>query len=322
MMKVTIDNVLIEVEDGTTILHAARLIGGKVVPPAMCYYSKLQGTGGKCRTCLVKVSQSSTKDPRPMAKLVASCSTPVQDGMVVQNLTSPEVIEARKGVVEFLLINHPLACPVCDQAGECDLQDLSFGYGMEETNTEDERREFPVIDIGDKIQLHMNRCILCYRCVYVADQLTDKRLHGVLYRGDVSEISTFISNAVTNEFSGNMIDVCPVGALTDKTFRFKSRVWFLKPVNAHRECSRCSGKVAAWMFGNEIYRITGRKDQFGEVEEFICNECRFEKKDINDWVIEGPRHIKRQSVIASNHYEDMKKQSIIKPIEGTMEKPE
>jgi NADH-quinone oxidoreductase subunit G len=142
----------------------------------------------------------------------------------------------------------------------------------------------------------------------------------VLWRGDVSEIGTFIRNAVDNDFSGNMIDVCPVGALTDKTFRFKSRVWFLKPMNAHRECPKCSGKVTAWMFGNEIYRITGRKDRYGEVEEFICNECRFEKKDPADWVIEGPGHIKRQSVISANHYEKMKKGSVIDPIEGTTEK--
>ncbi len=322
MIKVTIDNIQIDVTEGTTILQAARLIGGKVVPPAMCYYSKLKGSGGKCRTCLVKVAQSSAKDPRPMPKLVASCSTPVQDGMVVQNLTSPEVIETRKAIVEFLLLNHPLDCPVCDQAGECDLQDLSFGYGMEETETEEERREYPMTDIGENIKLHMNRCILCYRCVYTADQLTGKRLHGVLYRGDVSEIGTFIQEAVTNDFSGNMIDVCPVGALTDKTFRFKSRVWFLKPMNAYRECPACSGNVTAWMFGNEIYRVTGRKNQFGELEEFICNECRFEKKEVADWVIEGPRHIKRQSVISANHYEHMKKQSIIHPIEGTMEDPE
>ena len=150
MFKVTIDNQQVDVEEGTTILQAARMIGGKVVPPAMCYYSKLRGSGGKCRTCLVKVAQSSAKDPRPMPKLVASCSTPVQDGMVVQNLTSPEVVEARKAIVEFLLLNHPLDCPVCDQAGECDLQDLSFRYGMEETESEEDRREFPVTDIGDK----------------------------------------------------------------------------------------------------------------------------------------------------------------------------
>lgn len=322
MMKVTIDGIAIEVEEGTTILQAARMIGGKVVPPAMCYYSKLPGSGGKCRTCLVKVAESSSKDPRPMPKLVASCSTPVQDGMVVQNTTSPEVMEARKAIVEFLLINHPLDCPVCDQAGECDLQDLSFDHGMEETRYEEERREFPVIDIGPFIKLHMNRCILCYRCVHTADQITDKRVHGVMYRGDAAEISTYIRNVIDNDFSGNVIDVCPVGALTDRTFRFKSRVWFLKPMDAHRECSKCSGKVTAWMYGNEIYRITGRKDRYNEVEEFICNECRFEKKELTDWVIEGPKKVKRQSVIASNHYEKIETPSVIEPIEGKMIDPE
>lgn len=322
MIKVTIDNITIEVEEGTTILDAARKIGGRIVPPAMCYYSKLKGTGGKCRTCLVKVAQSSAKDPRPMPKLVASCSTPVQDGMVVQNLTSPEVLEARKAIVEFLLVNHPLDCPVCDQAGECDLQDLSFSHGVEITRSEEDRREFPVIDIGNYIKLHMNRCILCYRCVFIADQMTDHRVHGVLYRGDAAEISTYIQNVVDNDFSGNMIDACPVGALTDKTFRFKSRVWFLKPMDAHRECTKCSGKVTAWMFGNEIYRITGRKDEYNELEEFICNECRFEKKQLTDWIIEGPRKIRRQSVISANHYEKMVRPSVIKPIEGKMEKPD
>ena len=321
-MKVTIDNILIEVDEGTTILAAARKIGGKIVPPAMCYYSKLQGTGGKCRTCLVKVAQSSAKDPRPMSKLVASCSTPVQDGMVVQNITSKEVLDARKAIVEFLLINHPLDCPICDQAGECDLQDLSFQHGVVETRSEEIRREFPEIDIGETIKLNMNRCILCYRCVFAADQIAGKRVHGVLYRGDTSEISTYIKNSIDSDFSGNIIDVCPVGALTDRTFRFKSRVWFLNPMNAHRNCTHCSGKVTAWMSGNDIFRITGRKDEFGELEEFICNECRFEKKELNDWVIEGPRKINRQSVISANHYEKLIEPSIIHPIEGTTEQPE
>ena len=316
MVKVTIDNITIEVEEGTTILQAARKIGGSAVPPAMCWYSKLEGSGGKCRTCLVKVEKSSDTDPRPMPKLVASCSTAVQDGMVVLNSTSPEVIETRRAIVEFLLINHPLDCPICDQAGECDLQDLSFEHGLENTRYEEARREFNTIDIGDKIKLQMTRCILCYRCVYTADQLTDKRVHGVLFRGDASEIGTYIKNSVENDFSGNVIDVCPVGALTDRTFRFKSRVWFLDPMDAHRSCTKCSGKVTAWMFGKEIYRITARKDKYGEVEEFICNECRFDKKDIADWIIEGPRKIDRHSVISQNHYEKMKKQSIIMPLEG------
>src|SRR5690606_41582532 len=117
-----------------------------------------------------------------------------------------------------------------DQAGEWKLEDLSYERGTEATRYEFNRRTFERIDIGDKIQLHMNRCILCYRCVYVANQLTDQRVHGIVGRGDMAEISTYVEQAIDNDFSGNMIDVCPVGALTDKTFRFKNRVWFTKPV--------------------------------------------------------------------------------------------
>jgi NADH-quinone oxidoreductase subunit G len=305
LLKVTIDNIEVEVEAGTTIMNAARKIGGSVVPPAMCYYSKLEGSGGYCRTCLVKVSQGSFKDNRPMPKLIASCRTPVQDGMVVQNRTSPEVMDNRRAITEFLLINHPLDCPVCDQAGECHLQDLSYEHGLEETRTEEDRRTFDPIDIGDLIKLHMNRCILCYRCVKVADQITDSRVHGVLGRGDHSEISTLIQKAVDNDFSGNMIDVCPVGALTDKTFRFKSRVWFTRPFDAHRECPKCCGKTVLWMKGEEILRVTGRKDKYGELEEFICNDCRFYHKETVDWTVEGPRKIERHSVISQNHYEKL-----------------
>jgi NADH-quinone oxidoreductase subunit G len=225
------------------------------------------------------------------------------DGMVVQNITSPEVLEARKGVVEFLLINHPLDCPICDQAGECDLQNLAYEHGAAKTRYEEERRTFEKIDIGEKIKLHMTRCILCYRCTYVADQLTDNRLHGVLGRGDKSEIGTYIQKAIDNDFSGNMIDVCPVGALTDNTFRFKSRVWFTKPLDAHRNCDKCCGKVVLFTKGNEVLRVSARKDQYGEVKEYICNECRYDHKHMSDWEIEGPRHIDRNSVISQNHYE-------------------
>ncbi len=304
MAKVKIDNFEIEVPDGTTILNAARMIGGDLVPPAMCYYTSLKGSGGKCRTCLVQVVKGSEKDPRPMPKLVASCQTPVQDGMEVANITSDSVLNARKGVVEFLLLNHPLDCPICDQAGECHLQDLSFEHGVGKTRYEFERRTFEKIDIGPFIQLHMTRCIMCFRCVMVADQITPERSHGILYRGDHAEISTMIEKSIDNDFSGNVIDVCPVGALTDRTFRFKSRVWFLNPMDAHRSCEKCSGKVTAWMYGDEIYRITGRKDKYGEVAEFICNTCRFEKKSPSDWTIEGPRDIEKQSVIGANHYEE------------------
>jgi len=307
--KVTIDNITIEVPAGTTILNAAREIGGDVAPPAMCYYSKLQNTGGKCRTCLVEVSKGSDKDPRPMPKLVASCRTTVMDGMEVKNITSKKVIEARAGVVEILLINHPLDCPICDQAGECDLQDLSFNHGKEGTRYDFKRRTFEKHTLGPFIQLHMTRCILCYRCVFAADQLTNSREHGVLDRGDHSQIATYIEKNLDSDFIGNVIDVCPVGALTDRTFRFKNRVWFTKPVDAHRDCAKCCGEVRLWMRGDEVFRVTARRDEWGEVANasngktgWICNECRFERKNTNDWVIEGVTKVNRQSVIAQNKY--------------------
>ncbi|TXK37499.1 2Fe-2S iron-sulfur cluster binding domain-containing protein [Pontibacter qinzhouensis] len=303
MAKITFDGIEVEVEDGTTILQAARKIGGNVVPPAMCFYTPLKGSGGKCRVCLVKVTQGSTKDPRPMPKLVASCITQVQDGMVVENTTNEDVLNARKSIVEMLLINHPLDCPICDQAGECSLQDLSYEHGVSSQRYEEERRTFNRVDLGPYIQLHMTRCILCYRCVYTADQVAEKRVHGVLGRGDAAEIGTYIENMVDHEMSGNVIDVCPVGALTDKTWRFKNRVWFTKPLDAHRDCPTCSGKVTLWNRGDQVLRVTARKDKYNEVEEFICNTCRFDKKEMSDWTIEGPRHIDRGSVISANHYE-------------------
>ena len=302
LFKVTIDNETIEVPAGTTILQAARMIGKEVAPPAMCYYGKLENTGGNCRTCLVEVSKGSEADPRPMPKLVPSCRTTVMDGMVVGNKTSERTVEARKGIVELLLINHPLDCPVCDQAGECKLQDLSYEHGAEATRYEFDRRTFPKEDLGPNIQLNMNRCILCYRCVKTADQITGCREHGVMNRGDHAEISTHISKSLDNEFIGNVIDVCPVGALTDKTFRFKNRVWFLKPVDAHRDCPTCSGKAQVWFRGNEVFRVTARKDEFNEVKDWICNTCRFDKKDLNDWTLEKPSEISKDSVVRQGHY--------------------
>lgn len=311
-IKVTIDNITVEVPAGTSILEAARKIGGQVAPPTMCYYSHLKGSGGKCRTCLVEVSKGSEKDPRPMPKLVASCRTGVMDGMEVKSMTSEKVTDARKGVTEFLLLNHPLDCPVCDQAGECHLQDLGYEHGKEGTRTEFERRTFEPEDLGPYIQLNMNRCIMCFRCVFTAEQLTDYREHGILDRGEHARISTCISKSLEHDFIGNVIDVCPVGALTDKTFRFKNRVWFTKPLDAHRNCSnpKCCGEVRLWMRGDEVFRVTARKDEWGEVAVasngkpgWICNECRFEKKSTKDWVIEGPTNINRHSVISQGHYD-------------------
>jgi NADH-quinone oxidoreductase subunit G len=170
----------------------------------------------------------------------------------------------------------------------------------------------------------MTRCILCYRCVYVADQVSTERKHGILMRGDHAEIATYIKENLNNDFIGNVIDVCPVGALTDKTFRFKNRVWFTKPVDAHCNCDTCSGEVQLWMRGDEVLRVTARKDEWGEVKQsskgtpgWICNKCRFERKDPADWTIEGPSHVSRHSVISQGHYEGMKKpQETIKKVMG------
>jgi NADH-quinone oxidoreductase subunit G len=301
-MKVTIDNITIDVEPGTTIMQAARQIGSHVAPPAMCYYEPLKGSGGKCRGCLVKVTAGSEKDPRPMPKLIPSCMTQVQEGMIVENTINEQVLETRKGIVEFLLLNHPLDCPVCDQAGECDLQNFAFEHGVATTRTVEERNTFEPVDLGPHIKLNMNRCILCYRCVYTADQITDGRVHGVMNRGDHAEISTYIEKAIDNDFSGNVIDVCPVGALTDKTYRFKSRVWFSKPEDASCSCGKCSGKVTLWYRGDEVIRVTARKNEWGEVKEFICNTCRFERKKTSDWTLEGPTKIAGKSVISANKY--------------------
>ncbi|NUO03578.1 MAG: (2Fe-2S)-binding protein [Saprospiraceae bacterium] len=294
MVEIELDGQKVEIAEGSMVMHAAEKAGTYI--PHFCYHKKLS-IAANCRMCLVDVE----KAPKPMP----ACATPVTQGMIVRT-KSDKAIQAQKSVMEFLLINHPLDCPICDQAGECDLQNLAFEHGTSKTRYEEERRTYDKIDIGPNIQLHMDRCILCYRCVYTADQFTDNRVHGVLHRGDSAEIGTYIQNSIDNDFSGNVIDVCPVGALTDKTFRFKSRVWFLNPFDAHRDCPTCSGKVVVWKFGEDIYRVTGRKDQYGEVEEFICNTCRFEKKAPEDWTIEGPRKIDRHSVISQNHYEDLK----------------
>lgn len=307
-ITITIDGVRTEVPKGTTIVGAARKIGGACVPPTMCYYSKLKDSGGRCRSCLVEVTRGSDANPRPMPKLVASCRTEAQNGMEVLSAQSERVRDARAGVTEFLLINHPLDCPVCDQAGECSLQDLSFEYGYASKSRYDfPKRTFPVEDIGEYIQLHMNRCILCHRCVLLADQLTDGRKHGLIDRGEQAKISTYISEAIANDFSGNMIDVCPVGALTDKTFRFKNRVWFLSPQFAHRSCDKCAGKAVIWLRGEDVYRVTARKDEYGEVKDWLCNTCRFHRKTLAEWTVEGAAKIANSSVIAQNHYEKKSK---------------
>src|SRR5271165_886133 len=228
-MKVTIDNITIDVPAGTTILNAARMIGGDVTPPAMCYYSKLQGSGGKCRTCLVEVSKGSEKDPRPMPKLVASCRTTVMDGMEVKNITSDKVTDARNGVVEFLLFNHPLDCPICDQAGECHLQEYSVEFGTSGSRFLDEKVKKPKrVELGPRVTLDDERCILCSRCIRFMKEVAHDDVLGFVSRGSLTYLTAHPGKLLDSNYSLNTVDICPVGALTSTDFRFKMRVWFLK----------------------------------------------------------------------------------------------
>src|SRR5258706_8596530 len=181
--KVAIDNIIIEVAPGTSILNAARQIGVDVAPPAMCYYTRLKGSGGKCRSWLVEVAAGSTADPRPMPKLVASCRTNVMDGMVVKNITSEKVIDARNGVVEFLLINHPLDCPICDQAGECHLQEYSVEYGHGSSRFVEEKVHKPRrTQLGPRVTLDDERCILCSRCIRFSKEIAKDDVLGFFDR--------------------------------------------------------------------------------------------------------------------------------------------
>ena len=159
--------------------------------------------------------------------------------------------------------------------------------------------------LGPHVVYNAQRCIMCTRCVRFMDEVAHERQLGVMNRGDHSEIGVFPGQPLDSAYSLNTVDVCPVGALTSTAFRFKQRVWFTKPVNAHRDCQheKCGGRVTLWYKGKDVLRVTARKDEYNEVKEWICNECRFEKKETADWVIEGPAHIDRSSVISANHYE-------------------
>src|SRR6187431_3247284 len=226
MAKVTIDGISIDVPEGTTILQAARMIGGPIVPPAMCYYTSLKTSGGYCRTCIVNVTKGSEKDPRPMPKPVPSCRQTIMDGMEVQGITSPALMEARKGVVEFLLINHPLDCPICDEAGQCKLQDYAFTNSrgesrFEEVKTHKDKR----VAFGPNVLFDGERCISCSRCIRFGEEIAEQPILSFVHRGDHVTIEPFPGTQLDNPVSMNVIDICPVGALTSRDFRFKARAW-------------------------------------------------------------------------------------------------
>lgn len=215
MVKITIDGTELEVPQGSMIIEAAD--NAKLTIPRFCYHKKLS-VAANCRMCLVEASNS--KKPVP------ACATPVADGVIIQT-KSPKALAAQKAVMEFLLINHPLDCPICDQGGECELQDMSMGYGKDISRYNQGKRSVEDKDIGPLIETDLTRCIQCTRCVRFGTEIAGMREMGMINRGEHSEIATFMEKAVDSELSGNVIDLCPVGALTNKPFRYKARAWEL-----------------------------------------------------------------------------------------------
>lgn len=226
MPKLTIDGKEVEVPAGTTVIQAADKLGINI--PRYCYHPALP-VSGNCRICMVEIE----KQP----KLQIACYTPVADGMVVKT-NSPKVLETRKTVLEFLLVNHPVDCPVCDQAGECKLQDYYMEHGQYNSRLVDVKvkKEKKAFSIGPTVMLDQERCILCTRCVRFADTITKTSEFGVFDRGDHSQLDVY--KPLDNKYSGNVVDICPVGALTDKDFRFKCRVWYLEKTKS--VCPGCS----------------------------------------------------------------------------------
>ncbi|AEI89446.1 MAG: NADH-quinone oxidoreductase subunit NuoG [Candidatus Midichloria mitochondrii] len=262
MAKLTVNGIEIEVPNGATVLQACEAAGAEI--PRFCYHEKL-AIAGNCRMCLVEIEKS----PKP----VASCAQPVAEGMIVHTDTAM-VKKAREGVMEFLLINHPLDCPICDQGGECDLQDQALKYGNGYSRFEDEKRAVVDKYMGPLISTNMNRCIHCTRCVRFLEDVAGTNELGAIGRGEDVEITTYIGKAVSSELSGNIIDLCPVGALTAKPYEFQFRSWELKRTNSIDVLDAVGSNIVINSRGTEVMRILPNpNDDINE--EWISDKTRF-----------------------------------------------
>ena len=246
MVKLTIDGSEIEVETGSTVIQAAEQAGIEI--PRFCYHERLS-IAGNCRMCLVEMEKA--------PKLVASCAMPASEGMVIHT-NSEKVKKAREGVMEFLLINHPLDCPVCDQGGECDLQDQSVAYGGGLKRTTEERRTVSEKFMGPLIKTTMTRCIHCTRCVRFADEIAGVPELGAIGRGEGMQITTYNEKEFKSEMSGNIVDLCPVGALTSRPYAFKARPWELTSTETIDIHDALGANIRADARGREIMRILPR----------------------------------------------------------------
>ncbi len=262
MPKLTIDGVEVEVERGLTVLQACESLGIEI--PLFCYHERLS-IAGNCRMCLVEIEKS----PKP----IASCAMPVADGMVIHT-NSEKAHKARKGVMEFLLINHPLDCPICDQGGECDLQDQALLYGYDRTRFHETKRAVKEKEFGPLIETYMTRCIHCTRCVRFATEIAGVEDLGATGRGEHMEIGTYVEKALGSELSGNMIDLCPVGALLSKPYAFAARPWELGKTESVDVMDAVGSNIRIDSRDSEVMRILPRLNE--EVnEEWISDKTRF-----------------------------------------------
>ncbi|MBN9561626.1 MAG: NADH-quinone oxidoreductase subunit G [Alphaproteobacteria bacterium] len=262
MAKVTVDGIEVEVPNGSTVLQACEAAGKEI--PRFCYHERLS-IAGNCRMCLVEIERA----PKP----VSSCSFPVADNMVVKT-DSPMVRNGRRGVMEFLLINHPLDCPICDQGGECDLQDQALGYGMDHSRYKENKRAVKDKDLGPLVKTVMTRCIQCTRCIRFVSEVAGVPDLGATSRGENMEVGTYVERALGSELSGNIIDLCPVGALTSKPYAFTARPWELKKTDGIDVLDAVGTNIRIDSRGPEVLRILPRINNDVN-EEWLGDKSRF-----------------------------------------------
>ncbi len=275
MLKVKVNDIDLEIEEGLTVLQACEQAGAEI--PRFCYHEKLS-IAGNCRMCLVEMEKS----PKP----IASCAMPAFDGMKIKTNT-PLVEKARKGVMEFLLANHPLDCPVCDQGGECDLQDQSMFYGIDKSRFKENKREVPEKYMGPLIKTQMTRCIHCTRCIRFAQEIAGIDEIGAIGRGEDMQITTYLEKTMESELSANVVDLCPVGALTSKPYVFEARPWELKKTESIDVMDAIGSNIRVDTYGWEVKRILPRINE-NINEEWISDKTRYACDGLKNQRIDTP----------------------------------
>ena len=290
MFKLKVNDIDVEVEEGLTVLQACEKAGFEI--PRFCYHEKLS-IAGNCRMCLVEMEKS----PKP----IASCAMPATEGMNIKTNTTL-VEKARKGVMEFLLANHPLDCPVCDQGGECDLQDQSMFYGIDKSRFKENKRYVPEKYMGPLIKTQMTRCIHCTRCIRFATEVAGVPELGAIGRGENTEITTYLEKSMESELSGNVIDLCPVGALTSKPYAFEARPWELKKTESIDVMDAVGSNVRIDTYGWEVKRVLPRLNESIN-EEWISDKTRYSCDGLLNQRLDAP-YVKKDGKLKKTTWEE------------------